>query len=81
MTTAQKLGTLLAIVECAPAVRAMTVFESAVRRRDLSAFWDHYQDVLGKSSGALQEVVSNGEVSFKMIEPAMQTVYDLPTRD
>ena len=47
MTTAQKLGTLLAIVECAPAARAMTVFESAVRRRDLSAFWDHYQDVLG----------------------------------
>ncbi len=81
MTTAQKLGTLLAIVECAPAARAMTVFESAVRRRDLSAFWDHYQDVLGKSSGERQEVVSNGEVSFKMIEPAMQTVYDLPTRD
>ncbi len=81
MTTAQKLGTLLAIVECAPAARAMTVFESAVRRRDLSAFWDHYQDVLGKSSGERLEVVSNGEVSFKMIEPAMQTVYDLPTRD
>ncbi len=81
MTTTQKLGTLLAMVECAPAARAMTVFESAVRRRDLSAFWDHYQDVLGKSSGELQEVVSNGEVSFKMIEPAMQTVYDLPTRD
>ena len=52
-----------------------------MRRGDLSAFWDHYQDVLGKSSGELQEVVSNGEVSFKMIEPAMQTVYDLPTRD
>ncbi len=29
MTTAQKLGTLLAIVECAPAARAMTVFQSA----------------------------------------------------
>ena len=81
MTTAQKLRTLLAIVECAPAARAMTVFESAVRRGDLAAFWDHYQDVLGRSSGELPEVVSNGEVSFKMIEPAMQTVYDLSTGD
>ena len=50
MTKAQKLRTLLAIVECAPAASAMTVFESAARRGDLSAFWDHYQEVLGGST-------------------------------
>ena len=49
MTKAQKLRTLLAIVECAPAVRAMTVFESAARRGDLAAFWEHFQDVLERS--------------------------------
>ncbi len=38
MTKAQKLRTLLAIVECAPAASAMTVFESAARRGGLSAF-------------------------------------------
>ena len=27
------------------------------------------------------KVASNGAVSFEMIEPAMQAVYDLPTRD
>ena len=46
MTKAQKLRTLLAIVECAPAASAMTAFESAARRGDLSAFWDHYQEAL-----------------------------------
>ncbi len=82
MTQAQKLRTLLAILDCAPAAHAMTVFESAARRGDLSAFWDHYQEVLGKSAheGTLR-IASNGEISFEMIEPAMQAVYDLPTRD
>ena len=65
MTKAQKLRTLLAIVECAPAASAMTVFESAARRGDLSAFWDHYQEVLKRSTheGELK-VAPNGEVSF-----------------
>ena len=79
MTKAQKLRTLLAIVECAPAARAMTVFESAARSGDLSAFWAHYQEVLRKSThGEKLKAASNGEVSFAMIELAMQTVYDLP---
>ena len=82
MTKAQKLRTLLAIVECAPATHAMTVFESAMRRGDLSAFWDHYQEVLRRSTPDEElKAVSNAEVSFEMIEPAMQAVYDLPTRD
>ena len=82
MTKAQQLRTLLAIVDCVPAAGAMTGFESSVRRGDLSAFWDHYQEALGKSAheGKLN-VASKGAVSFKMIEPAMQAVYDLPTRD
>ena len=82
MTKTQQLRTLLAIVDCVPAARATTGFESAARRGDLSAFWDHYQEVLGKSAdeGKLN-VASKGEVSFEMIEPAMQAVYDLPTRD
>jgi hypothetical protein len=82
MTKAQKLRTLLAIVECAPAASAMTVFESATRRGDLSAFWDHYQEVLKRSTheGELK-VAPNGEVSFEMIEPAMQAMYDLPVGD
>ena len=82
MTTAQKLRTLLAIVECVPAARAMTGFESAARRGDLAAFWDHYQEVLRKSTPDEElTVVSNGAISFEMIEPAMQAVYDLPTRE
>ena len=48
MTKAQKLRTLLAIVECAPAVRAMTVFESAARRGDLAALWDRYAGCIGE---------------------------------
>ena len=82
MTKAQKLRTLLAIVECVPATHTMTVFESAMRRGDLAAFWDHYQEVLGTSTPDEKlTVVSNEEVSFEMIEPAMQAVYDLPTRE
>ena len=60
----------------------MTVFESAMRRGDLAAFWDHYQEALKTSTlDEKLKVASNGEVSFEMIEPAMQAVYDLPTRD
>ena len=81
MTKAQKLRTLLAIVECASATHTMTVFESAMRRGDLPAFWDHYQEVLRTSTlDEKLKVASNGEVSFEMIEPAMQAVYDLPIR-
>ena len=82
MTKAQKLRTLLAIVECAPAAGATTVFVTAARRGDLSAFWDHYQGILKRSSheGELK-VAANGAVSFEMIDPAMQAVYVLPTRD
>ena len=82
MTKAQKLRTLLAIVECAPATHAMTGFESAMRRGDLAAFWAHYQEALKRSKheGTLK-VASKGAVSFEMIEPAMQAVYDLPTRE
>ena len=40
------------------------------------------QEVLGKSTPDEElTVVSNGAISFEMIEPAMQAVYDLPTRD
>ena len=39
MTNVQTLRTLVAILECAPAAQAMTVFESAVRNDDLSLFW------------------------------------------
>ena len=82
MTKAQKLRTLLAIVECAPATHTVTVFESAMRRGDLAAFWDHYQEMLRRSTSDEEpKVASNGEVSFEMIEPAMQAVYDLPTRE
>ena len=82
MTKAQKLRTLLAIVECVPATRAMTVFESTARRGDLAAFWDHYQEVLGTSTpDEALSLASDGAVSFEMIEAAMQTVYDLPISD
>ena len=50
VTKARKLRTLLAIVECVPATHTMTVFESAMRRGDLAAFWDHYQEVLRRST-------------------------------
>ena len=82
MTKTQKLRTLLAIVECAPAAGAMTAFESAARRGDLSAFWDHYQEVLKRSTHDRElKVAPNGEISVEMVEPAMQAMYDLPTSD
>ncbi len=82
MTKAQKLRTLLAIVECVPAANATTVFVSAARRGDLSAFWDHYHEVLERSTDKGEsKVAASGAVSFEMIEPAMQAMYDLPTRD
>ena len=67
---------------CPGDAHRMTVFESAMRRGDLAAFWDHYQEVLKTSTRDEKlKVASNGAVSFEMIEAAMQAVYDLPTRN
>ena len=40
-----------------------------MRRGDLAAFWDHYQEVLRTSTRDEKlKVASNGEVSFEMID-------------
>ena len=80
MTTAHKLRTLLAILECAPAARAMTVFESAARGGNLSLFWKQYRSTIRKSKHTT-EPESKGEITLAMLEPAMKAVYDLPTTD
>ncbi len=80
MTNAQKLKTLLAILECAPAAHAMTVFESATRSGNLSLFWKQYRSVLRRSKDK-GEPPSQGEITLGMLEPAMKAVYGLPTTD
>ena len=83
MTTAQKLRTLLAILECAPAAQATTVFESAARSGNLSLFWEQYGSALQKSKHNNNEpqLESKGEITLAMLEPAMKAVYDLPARN
>ena len=82
MTNAQKLRTLLAILECAPAARATTVFESATRSGNLSLFWKEYQLALQKSrKDDAPQLESREGVTLAMLEPAMKAVYDLPTTD
>ena len=82
MTNAQKLRTLLAILECAPAAYATTVFESAARSGNLSLFWKQYRSALRPSKPNDEpHLESKGEITFAMLEPAMKAVYDLPTRD
>ena len=78
MTNAQKLRTLLVILECAPAARATTVFESAARSGDLSSFWKQYRLALRESTPQLE---STREITLAMLEPAMTAVHDLPTKD
>ncbi len=82
MTNAQKLRTLLAVLECAPAAQAMTVFESAARSGDLSLFWQQYRSTLWKSKHKDEpQLESKGEITLAMLEPAMNAVYELPTSD
>ena len=82
MTNAHKLRTLLAILECAPAAHAMTVFESAARSGNLSVFWKAYRSALRTSKHRDEPVPeSYGEITLAMLEPAMKAVYDLPTTD
>ncbi len=82
MTNAQKLRTLLAILECAPAAHATTVFESAARSGNLSSFWKQYRSALRKSRQHDEPQLESKEgITLAMLEPAMKAVYDLPTRD
>ncbi len=82
MTNAKKLRTLLAILECAPAAQAMTVFESAARSGDLSLFWQQYRFTLWKSKHKDEpQLESKGEITLAMLEPAMNAVHELPTSD
>ena len=81
MTDAQKLRTLLTILECAPAAHAMTAFESAVRSGNLSLFWKHYRSALRRSKlNDDSQPGSKEEITLAMLEPAMKAVYELPTR-
>jgi hypothetical protein len=81
MTDAQKLRTLLAILECAPAAQATTVFESAARSGDLSLFWKQYRSALRDLKHDEGRLESGAEITLAMLEPAMKAVHDLPTRD
>ena len=82
MTNAHKLKTLLAILDCAPAAHAMTVFESAARSGNLSLFWKQYRSALRTSKLTDEpQPESEGEITLAMLEPAMKAVYDLPTTD
>lgn len=82
MTNARKLRTLLAILECAPAAHAITVFESAARSDNLSLFWQQYQSALRTSKRHDEPLPkSGGEITLAMPEPAMKAVYNLPTTD
>ena len=81
MTNTQKLRTLLAILECAPAAHATTVFESAARSGDLSSFWKQYRSALRESKHDERQLESGSEITLAMLEPAMKAVYDLPTRE
>ena len=81
MTDAQKLRTLLAILECAPTAQATTAFESAARSGNLPSFWKQYRSALRTSTRQDgPHLGSKGEITFAMLEPAMQAVYALPTR-
>ena len=82
MTNAHKRRTLLAILECAPAAHAMTVFESAVRSGNLSLFWTQYRSTIRTSTHTDDpQPESKGDITVAMLEPAMKAVYDLPTTD
>ena len=80
MTNAQKLRTLLAILECAPAAHAMTGFESAARSGDLPLFWRRYRSALRRSKlSDGPQLESKDEITLAMLEPAMKAVSALPT--
>ena len=81
MTNAQTLRTLLTILECAPAARATTVFESAARSGNLSLFCNQYRSALHESRRNEPQLESEGEITLAMLEPAMNAVHDLPTSD
>ena len=82
MTNAHILRRLLAILECAPAAQAMTVFESAVRRGNLSLFWTQYRSTIRTATPTDDpQPESKGEITVAMLEPAMKTVNDLSTTD
>lgn len=82
MTTAHKLRTLLAILECAPAAHTMTVFESAARSGNHSVFWKTYRSALRTSTHRAEPLLeSEGGITLAMLEPAMKAVYELPTKD
>ena len=81
MTNLQKLRTLLAILECAPAAHSMTAFESAARKGDVVSFWAHYQSALRASKhDGKPHPEADGEITLEMLKPAMKVVYELPTR-
>ena len=82
MTKAQKVRTLLAVVECSSIAQSMTGFESAARARNLASFWSHYQSALRSSKRDRKpRTDERTEITLEILEPAMNAVYELPTSD
>ena len=80
MTRKQKADVLLTIVECAPiSEKTHKVFKGYAADSDADAMWTYFINAINSQPQMKRRVEGSGEVSFEMLQPAMETIYRLPT--
>jgi hypothetical protein len=78
MTINDKAEALFAILKCAPMGRSLEPFRQYAEAGDVESLWRYYQNAMAKRADIRRGVESAGQVSFEMLQPAMETVYKLP---
>lgn len=80
MTALHKARVLYGILQWAPMVNSRPDFKRYSEAGDVDGLWAYYQNAMRSRPEVKRSVERSGEVSFEMLRPAMEAVYNLPTQ-
>jgi hypothetical protein len=79
MTSKDKADVLFTILTLAPMAESRDRFRRLADAGDVAGFWKYYETCL-KNPSRDQQIEQQGLVSFRMLRPALQAIYDLPSK-
>jgi hypothetical protein len=74
-----KARILFQILSLSPATKSMENFGRYAQSGDVEQFWRYYKNSLAKEHERGRRLEQSEEISFEMLRPAMEAVYELDT--
>jgi hypothetical protein len=81
VTKSDKVKVLFEILKLAPMTRSKPAFGRYADAGDLDSFWTYYENSIRARADVRKRVEDHGEISFERLQPAMNAVYGLATKD